>query len=698
MGDPRVNGSSALQSLPHQAAVENQMLDILNNPRTNEYTKVAELVKTVQNLPESEKSALFERLKDRKSRDPLAQQFHYRLSHHPYKPATLSTVDQVLNVLKPGAAKAAASAQAQATPGAAKGSSPAVVDSKTADALARSRFLTSDDKAGVPVNVDASVLKPGESISAKVTTKIVKPYQETTFDFSRPVTKEQAAAIIFQKGQIPPDVKLERGAGNSWTIKVPNDLDSIQNAASHYNSHTETLVTRERTHEDIAYPTPDVTFTWVGGTLPAKNPRKDLKNDYGFVISKKYPLDEGQSPDMNVRTLVQKGSGFEVKFEKPMTRDQVMEKFFDKGVGTNQVRLIPVPGEPATTWQVQMLDGTTSFKRPAVYAFSDAISHAKPTVPPNTPDGVRAHIENQTVPQNAKKFPPDVSVWEQDGYLVRVETNGKKGPDGYYKYEATKLNPGDKPGNDTMRWLMLEQGLPVRKAWQEYIKHWDQIHAGMLSMVGGAGRFMPRGGAGITPKSSFQRSPRPRVGAGEPAEVATPSVKPPVEPAVQGGSKTIQSHPAPMPKPQAPKAPSKPAPAPVPEGQKTFGRGLKTENQTPGGQPKKVFIPGKGKTLPGSLIRKVGKQQGPPPVIEWLPKKSGAKLTEQQVLDVHAIDSSRIGWSMTRAEHLRQWQAANPGTKEPPPTAFVTRDGRVQVSEEAWVQSGQPALWGMVQE
>ncbi len=53
---------------------------------------------------------------------------------------------------------------------------------------------------------------------------------------------------------------------------------------------------------------------------------------------------------------------------------------------------------------------------------------------------------------------------------------------------------------------------------------------------------------------------------------------------------------------------------------------------------------------------------------------------------------------LEKAEHLRQWQAANAGTKEPPPTAFTTRYGRAQVSEEDWVQSGQPALWYMEQQ
>jgi hypothetical protein len=52
-------------------------------------------------------------------------------------------------------------------------------------------------------------------------------------------------------------------------------------------------------------------------------------------------------------------------------------------------------------------------------------------------------------------------------------------------------------------------------------------------------------------------------------------------------------------------------------------------------------------------------------------------------------------WSMTPVEHMRQWKDANPGSTEPPPIAFTTRDGRVVVNEVRWVQSGQPALWYM---
>ncbi len=99
--------------------------------------------------------------------------------------------------------------------------------------------------------------------------------------------------------------------------------------------------------------------------------------------------------------------------------------------------------------------------------------------------------------------------------------------------------------------------------------------------------------------------------------------------------------------------------------------------------------------MPGSIYRKVGKPpEGPPPEIPSVPKQSGVKLSKQQVYDVFNADKGRIGWSMTPEEHLRQWQAAHPGTKEPPPVAFTTSDGRVQVSEEGWIKSGEGPLWG----
>jgi hypothetical protein len=312
------------------------------------------------------------------------------------------------------------------------------------------------------------------------------------------------------------------------------------------------------------------------------------------------------------------------------------------------------------------------------------------------------HIQNQTVPANAKKFAPDVHVWEQDGHIVRVETNGKKGDAGYYKYEQTKLHPTDQRGNNTMRWLMMEKGLPVRTAWQEYDKHWDQIHTGMIGMVGGAGRYMPRhvGAGGGGPRSAWQEPIAARSrngGAGNSGnggshagkagpkpsntvvESPPPAPKPYTGPNPAMGEKgTLPGNPPPMrPPAPGPKAPAAPA-APV---------------QPPG----KNIVAGKGDTLPGKIYRKMGKPAaGPPPEIPSIPKQSGAKLNKQQVYDVFNADRGRIGWSMTQAEHVRQWQNANPGAKEPPPVAFTTRDGRVQVSEKMWIESGEGPLWGYV--
>src|SRR4030095_9332136 len=60
---------------------EDQMKDVLNNPRLGENAKVAELEKIIAKMPDTEKMELYERVKNRKSQDPLAQQLHYRLSH-----------------------------------------------------------------------------------------------------------------------------------------------------------------------------------------------------------------------------------------------------------------------------------------------------------------------------------------------------------------------------------------------------------------------------------------------------------------------------------------------------------------------------------------------------------------------------------------------------------------------------------------
>src|SRR5262249_46587877 len=297
----------------------------------------AELQKAIANLPDSEKKDLYERLKDRKSHDPLAQQFHYRLSHHPDKAGGVSTTDQVLNTLK------AAGSKSQAP----------------ADALARDRILSRD----------ATGLKSGEVINAKVTTKedITNPKAEMTFDFSKQITKDQAAAILFQHGKVPENATLTQGKGNEWIVQYLNSIDANRNVTSHMNSHTETMVTRRNLPGEMFNANPTLTYSGVGEEkeyTPTKEapPRRDLKNDMGFVISKRYPLDIGQSPHLNVRRLVEPGPGYEVVFDKPKTMDQVKDTFFESGVRDDQVRLIPVPQEPTAIWQVQMLDSQEPLK------------------------------------------------------------------------------------------------------------------------------------------------------------------------------------------------------------------------------------------------------------------------------------------------------------------------------------------------
>src|ERR1700704_5732135 len=81
-----------------------------------------------------------------------------------------------LNALKPAGSKSQAPTQGSRSAAPGKGASPSVTDAKTADARARDPIL----------GQDATGLKPGEPISAKLTTKqdITNPQAEMTFDFS----------------------------------------------------------------------------------------------------------------------------------------------------------------------------------------------------------------------------------------------------------------------------------------------------------------------------------------------------------------------------------------------------------------------------------------------------------------------------------------------------------------------------------
>ena len=63
---------------------------------------------------------------------------------------------------------------------------------------------------------------------------------------------------------------------------------------------------------------------------------------------------------------------------------------------------------------------------------------------------------------------------------MHVVTDGK-GKKGYYAYEMTTIDHSDEGSRITMRYFMMEEGMRPREAWQEYIKHWDEIHLQMLA-------------------------------------------------------------------------------------------------------------------------------------------------------------------------------------------------------------------------
>lgn len=544
----------------------------------------------------------------------------------------------------------------------------------------------------------ADGLKPGESISAKVTETgdITKPVVERTFDFSRPVTKQQAAAIIFQNGQVPKGAELVQGTGNKWIVKFPNNLDARHNIARHYNSHTETVVNPPRKPTDATFPESELTMTWVGGAPKTSNigpPRRDLNNDMGFKISNHYTLDEGQR---KMESLGKKGAGYEVSFEKPMTKDEVMKKLFDQSkISHGEVRLLPQGPEPTTRWKVEVIgeDAASAFKRDSGRAFQDANVYGKQSLPTGTPDGVRKHIENRSVPKDAVKHPPDAYVWEQDGYMMYVKTNGK-GKDGYYEPQFTKM-PTDKEGAIALRYYMKDKGMPPRKAWQEFWKDTVEITKMKIGMIGRS--RVPRMPNVGTPKSPPVPS-SPNKGPGTPVPQpgnTIPGHKPPIPgnaPHVQPGrTPTIKGN---VPASPPPARPGVQPRSNAPGGQRTGGT-KSDDSQPPAPVP---GVPGRGKTLPGS-INKPGRPLDPrrtqapeSPLPNGFPKTSGTPLTPDQVRQAYA--ARRVGWSMTSDEHARQWKAANPKSNEPPPIAFTTRDGRVQVDEARWVKSGQPALWG----
>ena len=348
--------------------------------------------------------------------------------------------------------------------------------------------------------IDATGLKKGEKISAAVTSKS----DGFHFNFDRPITKEQAAAIIFQDGKLPNNARLE-GSGKEWTVKVPNDGEARENTIKHFNKREETINIPPRKPNDVYRPDPEITNTWTGGELKTTGPRQekrlDLKNDMGFTIKNHYQLDPGQR---QFGTLGYPGVGYEVNFDKPMTKAQVMDKLFDKEKidKGGEVRLIPNSKEPATEWKVELIgaDALSAFKTEPGHisskvgsAFHDAGAYGKKSLPANTPPGIRAHLENQTIPANAEKLEKpskdgkDVYVWEQDGYMMYVKTNNK-GKDGYYEADPPTKMPDEKQGQKWMRDYVKKEGMPPQEAWQQFWKDTVDITRMGLARISGAYR------------------------------------------------------------------------------------------------------------------------------------------------------------------------------------------------------------------
>jgi hypothetical protein len=114
---------------------------------------------------------------------------------------------------------------------------------------------------------EASGLKKGESISARVDNKP----DGFRFEFERPITKEQAGAIIFHKGKVPGGASLE-GSGKNWVVKLPNNVDERLKTISQFTKHTETT----KPVRNSEFPSDsELKFKWVGGDLLTPNQRME---------------------------------------------------------------------------------------------------------------------------------------------------------------------------------------------------------------------------------------------------------------------------------------------------------------------------------------------------------------------------------------------------------------------------------------
>src|SRR5207253_8633837 len=136
------------------------------------------------------------------------------------------------------------------------------------------------------------------------------------FDFGGPLTKEQAAQVLFKDGKVPSEAKFVKGPGeNSWTLSA-DSMESWQATVNNLQAHKQT-VSGDEIEDD-----------WESAPAPPK--RRDLDNNFGFKITKHYPVDNGKFPASEVDTSEANAHGFEVVFDKAVTEAEVIDKVFQK--------------------------------------------------------------------------------------------------------------------------------------------------------------------------------------------------------------------------------------------------------------------------------------------------------------------------------------------------------------------------------
>lgn len=131
-----------------------------------------------------------------------------------------------------------------------------------------------------------SGLKVGEEISARFT----QDKEGYHFEFSRPVTKEQAAAILFEDGKLPKGAKLVPGKGNTWTVQVPNDPDSRRITYGLIKPRRETIIgVPDNPLDPSNRPDPGQIYTWVENGGRKKNPNDGIISIGGGIIGSRLP-------------------------------------------------------------------------------------------------------------------------------------------------------------------------------------------------------------------------------------------------------------------------------------------------------------------------------------------------------------------------------------------------------------------------